>query len=365
MTRQESSWLPSVWIALFFAFLALPFLQMHWRVYPEFDNLENREMASLPTWEWRTVGELPNRLNAYLNDHFGFRPDLIRWNCILRMKLLGSSPLPMVIPGRDSWLFYRAEAVPDGNTLNDFLGAIPLSEAELEGLKERLKHKQKTFERLGIPYLVVIAPNKSTIHGEYLVERRKRKRAATRLDQLMAHLRSADAPLAVLDLREVLLEGKRDGPVFYKTDSHWNRLGAYLGYREVVRKLSGSLPGLAPAGLMPGSPRAAGPMHGGDLAKMLYMQDLLPEENEMAMDLAPEEHGPRWGALILRHDSFGDALYPYLRRHFSKIVNLAPFAPFDMDRIVRERPSAVVHIFVERYITQAIHDSFFHGTPGQ
>jgi hypothetical protein len=350
-------------IALFLAAISLPFLQMQFRFYREFDNLENREMARFPDFQQDGLGKYAHQLSAYLNDHFGFRPDLIRWNCLLRMRLLGTSPIPIVIPGRDSWLFYCAEAVPDGNTLNDYLGTIPLSDDELTKLRQRLEANRQAFSQLGIPYLVVIAPNKSTVYGEYLLEGHRMNRRLTRLDQLEETL-GLGSPLPVLDLTDVLVGAKTEWPVYYKTDSHWNRFGAYLGYRQIIHKLSESLPGIRPARIGPGGVRFEGPRQGGDLAQMLYMQDLLTEENEIAVDLLEEEESqPRWGTLVFRHDSFGDALYPYLRRHFSKIVNIAPFAPFDFERIAGERPAAVVHVFVERYITQAIHDSFFH--PGE
>jgi hypothetical protein len=345
---------------LFVAAISLPSVQMYCGFYREFDNLENRPMAPLPSFQWKRPGLMTGQLNAYLNDHFGFRPDLIRWNCRLRMELLGTSPIPTVIPGRDSWLFYCAEAVPDGNSLNDYLGTIPLSNTELWRLKYRLETNRQAFEKLNIPYLVVIAPNKSTVYGEFLMDEHRRNRPVTRMDQLMDALRSAGDAAPVVDLRHVLQAASKNWPVFYRTDTHWNRFGAYMGYREIIRNLGKSLAGLETIQVAPGRLKLDVPRQGGDLAQLLYMQDLIMEENEVSFDLAENTEGPRWGTLILRHDSFGDALYPYLRQHFSKIVNIAPFAPFDYDRIVRERPAAVVHLFVERYIVQAIHDSFFY-----
>jgi hypothetical protein len=353
-------WIARCWIALFLAAILLPSLQMRFRFYAEFDNLENRELAEFPSLQNFGTGRFAGQLNAYLNDHFGFRPDLIRWNCLLRMRLLGTSPIPIVIPGRDSWLFYCAEAVPDGNTLNDYLGTIPLSGEELTELRQRLEANREAFAQRSIPYLVVIAPNKMTVYGEYLPARQGAKRRATRLDQLREAI-GRGTPLPVLDLSRVLVSARSEWPLYYKTDTHWNRFGAYLGYCEIMRKLGEWLPGLDPAAVVPGGVRLSGPRQGGDLAQMLYMQDLLNEENETAVELVEQEEGqPRFGTLVFRHDSFGDALYPYLRRHFNRIVNVAPFAPFDFERIAGERPAAVVHLFVERYITQALHDSFFY-----
>ena len=68
--------------------------------------------------------------------------------------------------------------------------------------------------------------------------------------------------------------------------------------------------------------------------------------------------------LVFRHDSFGDALYPYLTKHFKKIINAAPFAPFRFEAIRVERPEVVLHLFTERYLMQAIYDDFYYKEPG-
>ena len=47
--------------------------------------------------QWQKPWDYLGGLEKYFNDHFGFRPDLIRWNCLLRMRLLGTSPIPIVI----------------------------------------------------------------------------------------------------------------------------------------------------------------------------------------------------------------------------------------------------------------------------
>ena len=68
---------------------------------------ENRTLAEAPGWpanlaEYRTF---PQRLTAFVNDHFGLRSQLVRWNSELRLKL-GTSSSPSVAVGRDGFLFY-------------------------------------------------------------------------------------------------------------------------------------------------------------------------------------------------------------------------------------------------------------------
>lgn len=346
-------------IAVFLAALTFPSLQMHFHFFPQAQYTENRELARAPRWDLGNWCRFPGECETYVGDNFGLRPELIRWDSVLKVKMLGVSPVQSVILGKDSWLFYCSEALDDGNTINDFRGTIPLSPAELDGLQRKLEDNAGEFEKMNIPYLVVVAPNKNTVYPEYLPDAVKRFRPLTRLDQVMTHMKQRSR-VKMLDLREALLHAKGGAPLYWKTDSHWNTYGAYLGYAEIIRALAASLPALRPVSIEGGNVRVKRSPAGRDLAQMLSMQDLLPEENETEFSFSADPDVRIPGALLFRHDSFGDNLYPYLGRHFDRIVNIAPFSNFDYDAIRKEHPVAVLHVFAERYITQAIHDDFYH-----
>jgi alginate O-acetyltransferase complex protein AlgJ len=345
-------------IFLFFAILCLPVLQMQFRFCPEPENCENRELAQAPT-EDCSLAEYADGWERYLVDNFGFRPYLIRWNSMLKLTGLGVSPVSSVILGKDSWLFYHSEALADGNTVNDWRGTIPLSQSELVRLQEQLEANEKIFAERNIPYLVVIVPNKSTVYSEYMPDTIRKFRNTTRLDQFMEHMRRSSR-VSVLDLREALFEAKNSHPLYWKTDSHWNSYGAYIGYSEIMRRLSAQLPALTPVPIAGNEVTIEHSPTGGDLAQMLFLQDSLPEENETRLNLETIPTQPALDTLVLRHDSFGDALYPYFHRHFKNLVNIAPFAPYRFQSIFEKCPQAVVHVFAERYITQAIHDDFYY-----
>ena len=346
-------------VIAFFALLWVPALQMQFRFFAEPENTENRDLAQAPTGDYASFAEFADGWERYIVDNFGFRPYLIRWYSFLKLNLLGVSPVPSVILGKDSWLFYHSEALADGNTVNDFRGTIPLSKAELVKLQQRLEENQRAFARENVGYLVVIVPNKSTIYREFMPDSVRTFRHTTRLDQLLDHMRRHSS-VNLLDLREALFRAKREHPVYWKTDSHWNSYGAYIGYVEIMRRLAAFFPALSATPIAGGEVKTESSPTGGDLAQMLFLQHALAEENETRFNLddAPDQC-PR-KTLIFRHDSFGDGLYPYLRRHFKELANIAPFAPYRWQAIFEKRPQAVLHVFAERYITQAIHDDFYY-----
>lgn len=345
-------------IGAFFIVLWLPAAQMQIRFYEEFEDAEKRELAGAPQWRSGDFIKIARQWEAYVDDHFGFRPDLIRWNTLMRIHLFGVAPASSVIAGLDSWLFYRSEALDDGNSINDYMGTIPLSWPELEKLRLRLEENARRFAQKGIGYIVAIAPNKNTIYPEYLPETIRKRSGKTRLEQFLEHMDKRSA-LKILDLSKPLLEEKKRLPVYWATDSHWNSYGAYVGYREIMRGFTEFLPETEaiPIG---GEVLVEWRANGGDLAQILFIQDVWPEKYNTRMDLDGKRRPLLHEKLLFRHDSFGDGLYPYLTKHFSRIINVAPFAPFRFEKIYREGPEVVLHLFTERYLTQAIHDDFFY-----
>ena len=74
---------------------------------------ENRVLASLPPFPrtQRELKSLPGRLDAYFQDHFGFRDVLIglhAWITVATSSTIGNAK---VFPGSEGWLFYRGDSM--------------------------------------------------------------------------------------------------------------------------------------------------------------------------------------------------------------------------------------------------------------
>jgi alginate O-acetyltransferase complex protein AlgJ len=219
----------------------------------------------------------------------------------------------------------------------------------------------------GIPYLVVVAPNKETIYPEHMPKALKPVRKATRLDQLLERIRSSSR-LEVLDLREPLRAAKAEGLVYHRTDTHWNDVGAFVAYQQILARLHGWFPEM-PAVPVPVSQRIR--VAGGDLARLIALEDrfreeqveLVPVAARRAVDVTrrrpprgrseelvamecPACGGPR---AVMFHDSFNTNLAPFLAEHFSRIVYAAGTF-FDRTLIEDEHPDVVIQEFVERVL---------------
>jgi hypothetical protein len=349
-------------IVLFLIVLWAPAIQMHYKVYQEFEDADKRVLPGPPVLGREAISSFAEKSEAYVDDHFGFRPDLIRWNVLMRVHLFGVVPLQSVIAGKNTWLFYRSEALDDGDSINDFMGTVPLSSEALEDLRRMLDENNRRFTQKGIKYIVAIAPNKNAVYSENLPERFAKNKARTRLEQFCEYMENR-SDVNILDLTKPLSREKSKAPLYWATDSHWNSFGAYVAYREIMKRISDFYPDTGVITLA-GEVDVKQRTNGGDLAQMLFIQDVWPEKEDTLVRLDSKQITPQFEKLLFRHDSFGDALYPYLTKHFKKIISAAPFAPFGFEAISREQPEIVLHLFAERYLTRAIHDDFHYREPG-
>ena len=228
-------------IALFLSAITMPMLGLVLRLDSALTLDENRVLASFPDVKGRRawVDEFPAKFESYFNDRFGFRQRLIQWLNYVKVAGLRVSPSSRVILGANGWLFYGDVDLPYYRALE------PLTAAQLEKWQHVFENRRDWLAARGIPYLVVFAPNKSTIYPEFMPPAYNKVNQESRLDQLLAHLH-AHTNLSVIDLRAPLLAAKAREQIYYRTDSHWNQRGAHVGYVKILEGLAAWFPGLKP-----------------------------------------------------------------------------------------------------------------------
>ena len=294
---------------------------------------ENRRLARFPKLGLKgdILAAFPSAFEKYYDDQFAFRDLLIRWHHLIKLRLLGVSPSPKVVLGKDGWLF-------DRDTVQ-YYAAPPLAPEALEKWRSFLEERQSFVAAKGHPFVLVFAPLPSTIYPEYLPEAIRHEPRESRLDQLIAHLR-AHSSLPIVDLRESLRAGKDTEQLYQRTDTHWNELGAYRGYVQIMDSLAARWPELQPV------PRTAFDVQehqapGGDIARMLGLSDLFPErrfefkrqggpaarvaewypeDSRIPMGFSMRTSNTNQPRAIVFHDSFTfESLYPFLAENFSEV----------------------------------------------
>jgi hypothetical protein len=212
-----------------------------------------------------------------IDENFALRDELIKFNSLIDIQLLGSSFNEDVIIGREGWLFLT-ETIASDDIPGDF-AAWALRE-------------EKRAERCGASFLLVLVPDKKTVYEDFLPHRLFFKD-----DYYQSLVENLEA--SGVNFVEFLDLFKNSPEMLYsKKDTHWNRLGAYYAYAEILNSL-----GLQPAEIR----EVKNYERAGDLDRMLAIHEpeLLPEP-------ILESPLPTLDKVLLVHDSFGAGLVPFM-----------------------------------------------------
>jgi alginate O-acetyltransferase complex protein AlgJ len=360
-------------IAVFVVSISLPLAGLVLGLDRAFVLEENRNLAARPELklDGAALGSLAGRFEAYFNDHFGFRKRLIYWLAVAKVQGLGVTSTPGVTLGSNGWLYLASDAA-----VLSYRAARPFTPAQLEAYRRILEARRDWLAARGIPYLMVILPNKDTIYPEFMPAAYSKVNPRSRLDQLVDYMKD-HSNVSILDIREDLLRAKQVERVYDVTDSHWNARGGYIGYERIMRTLQRWFP------LARAAPRSElrevvvnGP--GGDLARMLGIADRLPEERLMLvprdgwhfhqtderfpmaarcaypeLTLATERTDAKLPRAVLFRDSFAAQLIPFLAEHFQRLLCIWD-KDFDRAIIEHERPGVVIQEVVERALEQPL-----------
>jgi hypothetical protein len=303
--------------------------------------------------------EYTQGLEAYFNDHFGFRNQLIHWHLLCQIAVFKAEATRDVVLGQDGWLFYSGEGTREDKQSPRGKG---FSQQELTDYQHLLERRRDWLAQRGITYVFVVAPDKQSIYPEHL--RAGAKPAKTKLDQFVEHMHS-HSTVTVPDLRPALREAKRVAPTYFKTDSHWNHFGGFIACQEIVKALSKQVPGSESLSLDSFELKRTD-SKGGDLAEMLGVQAaeknvaLVPKPGLPA--LVETVQNPNFvcptyfttntsaaGKVIVFRDSFGTALIPFLGYHFAEAAYFWNMGDFDVRTIEQTKPTVVISEVVERH----------------
>lgn len=302
-------------IVLCMALLLLPSLGM-----PLFGPRDSGAEYRVPA-DYPAIADESGKLNAdfsgdferWLCDHFGFRSAFIHANAWLNYRLLGASANEQVVAGKGGWLFFSP-------TVPDYTGEGRLTEAELTAIADNLRAFSEAYARRGARVYLAIIPNKSTLYPEYMPGRYPMRRDAGNIPLLREACQAL--PLTWIDLVAPLREAAAgERLIYYKTDTHWNALGAAIAAREILSETGATARGYAVG--------ADVPFRDGDLARLMGLSGLIEESVPSVVPDAPLPDanyagrsftlsGNGEGRLTVFRDSFGTAVGPWLTDAFGQ-----------------------------------------------
>lgn len=357
-----------IYVITLICLLAVPFVLFF--IFPSINTTENKKLSEFPiiSTEGKINENYLKDLSQYFEDRFAFRTELVDINSRIRSKLFMTSSNDEVIVGTDGWLYYSA-------TLDDYRGDDLSSDRELYNIARNVALIQAYVENKGGKFVFTICPNKNSLYPDNMPAQLSYKvsneRDARRLEKYLS-----DVDVNYVNLFE-LYEGESDIQ-YLRTDSHWNKKGAVLGYNAMLDKAekehedySGIENRLVPN------------KTAGDLSLMIYPTSTKPEDDyEYARDYTykyfycdnkqPQESAADVlmtsadvqdvtyneiitgseggdGALLMYRDSFGNALIDLMSEEF-KTSYFSKSEPYDLSKMNYIGADTVILEKVERHL---------------
>lgn len=246
-----------------------------------------------------------------------------------------------VLLGKEDWLFYKS--TEDGDPISDYQGINHYDEATMQAVADKLTNERNQFANYGIDFYILSIPNKSSVYPEYMPDTIERKDTTSKTDLLMKYLEE-NTDLNVVDAKPTLVKAKKKKPVYYKSDTHFNQIGAFVTVQALKDKIDGKTDSLKDVKF-----DKVMNNYSGDLACLCDMQDTFNDDIQYQLDAATVNTKIKSNKRILViGDSFSEVMQSIMSQYFAEVktVNIWSFEPSLLDEY---KPDIVVWEHAERY----------------
>ncbi|MEO0311223.1 MAG: hypothetical protein RIQ89_880 [Bacteroidota bacterium] len=359
-------------VSIFLLLILFPLLNDTFHLIKDFENTENRKVASLPAFNIELLDPYPIEFNNFYTDNFTIRHRLIKYYNHLNLKYYKKSPLPnQVLIGKNSWLYLV------GNEVNCFRGKQPFTEAELKTLKSEFEYRQQYLATLNCKFYLLIAPVKASIYPENLPLGMIRLMGLSWGEQLNNYL-SKNSTVKTIDLFTALRSNKSDGLNYYMLDNHWNQKGGMIAAQEALRMVKKDLLPLDTINLADYELKDS-MVNSGNLAMMLSNTKIFndsvfyyhpvhgyqsvekekvgyPPVDQFAYaseyEYVRETKGDKKLKLLMISDSFGANIFTFLSESFGRSVKIFDAWQYKLNEniVAAEKPDVVMVVALESNI---------------
>tara|TARA_B100000780_G_C21111573_1_gene449235 strand:- start:730 stop:2481 length:1752 start_codon:yes stop_codon:yes gene_type:complete len=198
-----------------------------------YDTPEKRNLKEFPSFSNTFIWNIPGKIDAWYKDHFPFRNSLPVPINYLKLSTFNISPIPQkVLKGKENWLFSS-----EGDVVDSYKGLKFYSDDELKKIKHNLEERRDYLKLKGSSYHLMILPLKASMYPEMLPNVLKAKSSYSKYEQLISYLKE-NTTLSIVEVKPKLLEKKEAELLYYETDTHWNQLGGFYGYQQLIKKIN-------------------------------------------------------------------------------------------------------------------------------
>jgi len=246
--------LNGVFIAIFIAMLTLPLIFAD--LSPNRVSVqENRMLANRPALaDIKSQPEIFIRcFDDWFRDSTGFREYLIVfYNVMSKSKWLNGINRYMYTDGQYIYLIgeqgHHYFAHIGGKLIPKFQGKQFISDDQLANMAARLEEVKTYLDKKGIPLIVMFCADKESIYPEFYPKSIKRGPEPIQLDVITSYLQK-NTDVDIFNIRQALLAEKNNYMLYNISSgnlSHYNEIGAFFAYRELMRHINIYFPEMIP-----------------------------------------------------------------------------------------------------------------------
>ena len=346
-----------VWYFVFLLILISPFVLSIFFTDIE-DQGENRTLTEKPVFNIYTINTFSKEYESYFNDHIPFRNIIININSKIKYFCFHDSPNNNVVIGENNWLYLKDE-------IDSYKKINVYNEKTLVTAAKYFNDISNYCTKNGAQLIIFIPPDKASIYPENVPDYVKVCNFPKNRAEVFAEYINKNTNVKVIYPKQELLEAKKliMEDIYYTYDSHWNRIGAYIGTKALVKEMGITLPDLSEVTISLNDDISY------SLAGMLGIKDIMTNEKDYELsgynnqsepsinyvddglgnDVITSSDAPKSESqvLILR-DSFFTAMEPYISTCFKSIHAPHYNLCYSPEMIKEESPDYVVIEIVER-----------------
>ncbi len=174
-----------------------------------------------------------NEFNEFFNDRFYLRNKIIRLNTVIDCTLSTTYCI------NKQYTFYKK-----GNLIysGSYFGLSKIRKDKQEVLEtyaDNVNKLQKFCDDNKIKLYILIVPRQSEFFDYPLSE--KRNYLPDGAEEVLEYLRNNTGTKFIYP-KDEMKEANKETPVYFKTDHHWTKKGAYVGYYELMKEIKKDFP---------------------------------------------------------------------------------------------------------------------------
>jgi hypothetical protein len=240
MSERFKNWGVKAFVAFSVFLLLLPTLQRTMQPFPVHLLSDVDTKVNQPKWSWDSFrsGRFQKVVDDWLLRGSGFWGDFVAISNTINYWLFNVAPPGyggVVVVGKDKALF-------NSMSINDYNGKYYSDPQKAYTLLAQAKVVQDYLAKRGIPFLLVISPNKLLLHPEWMRPALASPKPGPRLfPQFQEALANSGVHHLILS-EELKTDPRYSGITFFpKSGAHMNKLGTCLAARAIARSLSAQM----------------------------------------------------------------------------------------------------------------------------